>query len=115
MTPIPDIIEKHLNLWFADGVSRPGDGKKTLRDYCNDMIDEALSQEGAALAELKSAERDRDGWMRRYMVRGDEIIALKEQLAEMTKARDNAVTAARSIGVELEEARSMLQEAGSDL
>ena len=45
MTPadIDAIADRNLDLWFRDGVSRPGDGKKTLREYVADAIREALA------------------------------------------------------------------------
>ena len=46
MTP-PELADKHLDLWFKDGVSVPGDGKLTLRERVTDAIKEALEKQEA--------------------------------------------------------------------
>lgn len=57
MTP-HELASKHLNAWFADGVSRPGDGKKTLEGRVVEAIEEAVASKDAEIATLKQARDD---------------------------------------------------------
>lgn len=78
---IPEIIDLHLNAWFADGVSTPGDGKRTLRERCADIVQDALDQHSGGLAtELKDVESARDSWQQAYMDRADELRSMQASI-----------------------------------
>jgi hypothetical protein len=76
------IADKHLQLWFQDGVSIPGDGKPTLRERVEDAITEALDtiDDKYLASELKRIEGDRDSWMEAYLRRGEELRAMIEKM-----------------------------------
>lgn len=48
-------------------------------------------------AEIKRIESDRDGWMERFLARGEDLKRVQSELADMRAARDDAVLAAHTI------------------
>lgn len=94
-----EIAEHHLDLWFRDGVSVPGDNKPTLiKERVVDAITEALDtiDDKYLASELARVEKDRDSWMEAYLKRGAELkVAQKE--------RDEAVR-------DMEDYRAMLRD-----
>ena len=111
---IPEIIDYHLNRWFALGPPRLDVEQPQLREFCEDMITDALDQHTDGLAtRLKLAEETAHMGWRLAKDRGVQLEELKRD-HEITQdtltrvigerdalkvARDDAVAAAK-IGAE---------------
>lgn len=116
---IPELVEKHLAPWYNTPPSHIAGTTPTLREVCEAMVAEAIAEDESIWVplpkvasdirdyeeRLAQAEKDRESWFNAYLKRGEELRA-------MTKARDDAVAAAKMLAQEFANYKAMMHDKG---